>query len=69
MHTKLFDGIEYSTSSVLSETLARVKDLNLTYHLLPVLPDIDTEKDLIKWLNNNVVTSIKTEIKLAYKTA
>jgi len=54
---------------VLSETLSRVKDLNLTYHLLPVLPDIDTEEDLINWLNSNVGTSIKNEIKLAYKTA
>lgn len=69
MYAKLFEGIEYSTSSVLSETLARVKDLNLTYRLLPVLPDIDTEEDLINWLNNNVSTSIKNEIKLAYKTA
>lgn len=69
MHAKLFERIEYSTSSVLSETLARVKDLNLTYHLLPVLPDIDTEEDLINWLNSNVSTTIKNEIKLAYKTA
>lgn len=69
MYIKLFEGIEYSTSSVLSETLARVKDLNLTYHLLPVLSDIDTEEDLLNWLNNDVSTSIKAEIKLAYKTA
>ncbi len=69
MYTRLFEDIEYSTSSVFSETLARVTDLNLTYKLLPVLSDIDTEEDLVNWLNNEAGTSIKDEIKLAYKTA
>jgi rSAM/selenodomain-associated transferase 1 len=69
MHIRLFEDIEYSTSSVYSETLTRVTDLNLTYTLLPVLSDIDTEEDLVNWLNNEANNSIKNEIKLAYKTA
>jgi len=69
LHSKLFEDIKYSTSSVLFETLERVKDLNLSCQLLPVLPDIDTEEDLINWLNNDASASIKNEIKLAYKTA
>lgn len=46
-HPALFAGISWSSSSVLSETLAAAEDLGLTYTLLPLLPDIDEEKDLI----------------------
>lgn len=67
MYNELFEGIEYSTSSVLLETLIRIKNLNLKYHLLPILPDIDTEEDLINWINNNNRNEIKNEIKLSYK--
>ena len=69
MHTKLFDKIEYSTSSVLSETLLKIKELNLTYHLLPELRDIDTEEDLLNWLNHDYSNPIKKNVKLAYKPA
>lgn len=68
MHSELFDEIEYSTSLVLSETIARIKDLGLSYHLLPVLSDVDTEADLIDWINSNSHASFKKEITLAYKS-
>ncbi len=69
MHFELFERIEYSTSTVLSETLLRTKELNLTYHLLPELRDIDTEDDLLNWLNHDYSNPIKKNVKLAYKPA
>jgi uncharacterized protein len=69
MHTQLFDKIEYSTSSVLSETFLKMKELNLIYYLLPELRDIDTEDDLLKWLNHDCSNPIKRNVKLEYKPA
>ncbi len=69
MHAELFEKIEYSTSSVLSETLMKIKELNLTYHLLPELRDIDTEDDLLNWLNHDYSNPIKKNVKLVYKPA
>ncbi|AFH49681.1 Hypothetical protein IALB_1975 [Ignavibacterium album JCM 16511] len=68
MYSELFDGIEYSTDKVFSETLDRMEKLNLSYQLLPELQDIDTEEDLIRWLNESNHHDIKKEIKLAYET-
>jgi len=68
MHSKLFDGIEYSTSSVLNETITKVKELGLSFQLLPVLSDVDTEEDLIDWMNSSSNTSFKKEIKISYKS-
>lgn len=68
IYAELFDGINYSTSSVLSETIKRIKDLGLSCHLLPILSDVDTEEDLIDWMNSGSNTSLKKEIKLAYKS-
>jgi uncharacterized protein len=42
----LFEDIHWSTGSVLEETLKRCSALHLKYTLLPVLQDIDEEKDL-----------------------
>jgi rSAM/selenodomain-associated transferase 1 len=47
----LFGNMEWSTDTVLKETLTRCADLGLRYLLLPVLSDIDDEKDL---LNSNI---------------
>jgi rSAM/selenodomain-associated transferase 1/rSAM/selenodomain-associated transferase 2 len=68
MYAGLFGGIEYSTAKVFSETLARIKELKLSCQLLPELQDIDTEEDLIRWLNESTENNIKKEIKLAYET-
>lgn len=69
MNAELFEKIEYSTSSVLSETMTKIKELNLYHHLLPELNDIDTEKDLINWLNHDYSNPIKKDVKLEYKPA
>ena len=69
MNSELFEKIEYSTFSVLSETMTKIEELNLAYHLLPELNDIDTEDDLINWLNHDYNNSIKRDVKLVYKPA
>ena len=42
----LFDGIAWSTGSVLAESIQRAKDLRLTVRLLDPLADIDRPEDL-----------------------
>ncbi len=44
---ELFNEIAWSTSDVLETTIKKCNQLNLTYQLLEVLPDVDEEKDLI----------------------
>jgi len=43
--SSLFDGIHWSTDSVLAETLARAKEARLTVALLRTLSDVDTAED------------------------
>ncbi len=43
---ELFSNISWSTTSVLQDSLAIVKKLNLSYELLEILPDIDRPEDL-----------------------
>ena len=64
----LFGGIEFSNDKVYSKTIKKLNNLNLRYDSLPLLQDIDTEEDLINWLNEKSNNKIKKEIKLAYKT-
>lgn len=45
----VFQEIEWSTESVFTETVARIKRLNKTYGLLPELSDIDYEEDWVKY--------------------
>ena len=69
MNSQLFEGIEYSTPEVLSVTILKIKELKLAYHLLPELMDIDTEENLITWLDDTYKSPIKQVVKLAYKQA
>ena len=46
VYPQLFQDKNWSTDSVLSETINTIKDLDLTYQLLPLLGDIDTLQDL-----------------------
>lgn len=48
-HIQLFENKTWSTASVLNDTLADLKELNLTYKLLPTLSDIDVEADLLNY--------------------
>lgn len=66
LHNTLFEDIEFSTSSVFSETIRRIKKLGLKFSLLPQLHDIDTEEELIHWLDNGNGSPIKKEIDLVY---
>ena len=43
---ELFSNISWSTASVLQDSLAIVNDLDLSYELLEILPDIDRPEDL-----------------------
>ncbi len=47
LHKDLFENIPWSSASVFQETLRRAQKLSLRYVLLPLLPDIDEEKDLV----------------------
>jgi rSAM/selenodomain-associated transferase 1 len=49
VHQELFKDIFWSTNTVLKITINKIIMLKLTYTLLPVLQDIDEEKDLKKF--------------------
>lgn len=49
---EIFENIEWSTPEVFRSTLAIIHKLDLTYHLLPILTDIDTLTDLHQTLPN-----------------
>ena len=67
MQSFIFENIEFGTQSVLSQTISVIKKSGLKYSLLPELIDIDTEKDLLYWLNERSKSSFKEEIKIIYK--
>ena len=47
---RLFDGVAWSTPSVLRETLSRCRGLGLKVGLLPEAEDLDTVDDLVRFL-------------------
>jgi len=47
LYSELFENIIWSTNTVLNETQMKCTALQLNYYLLPVLKDIDEEKDLV----------------------
>lgn len=49
-HSKIFEGIDWGTSRVLSQTLERIDQLNLTVSLLPTTWDLDVAADYDRWL-------------------
>jgi rSAM/selenodomain-associated transferase 1 len=53
----VFDGIEWSTSTVLTTTLARIAELGRTVALLPEHYDIDTASDLQRSIAEGHVAS------------
>jgi glycosyltransferase A (GT-A) superfamily protein (DUF2064 family) len=46
----LFSGIEWSTNSVLDNTIEKLNNLKVKYFMLDELTDIDTLEDLQYWL-------------------
>jgi len=49
-HANIFENKRWSTDSVFAETVNDFKIHRFRYHQLPVLPDVDEEKDLPKGL-------------------
>lgn len=43
---QLFENMEWSTNTVLSDTIKKAQELGLSYCFMPVLNDIDVEEDL-----------------------
>jgi rSAM/selenodomain-associated transferase 1 len=54
----LMEGIAWSTSNVLTETIERCQQAGATYSLLPSLPDIDTEEDWLLWKQKQEFNSL-----------
>jgi uncharacterized protein len=50
LHPNLYEGITWSTSTVLAETLKRAKIAGLSVYLLPQLDDVDTAADWEKYV-------------------
>lgn len=46
VHSELFQNIAWSTAHVYPDTIKIIQTLSLNYHALPVLTDVDEEKDL-----------------------
>lgn len=51
LHSSLFKNKNWSTENVFIQTLIDIKKQGLTYHTMPVLNDVDEEKDIpAEWL-------------------
>ena len=46
LHHQLFENKRWSTENVILDTMLDLKELNLSYALLPTLSDVDHEEDL-----------------------
>ncbi len=46
LHSYLFKNKNWSTETVFTETLKDIKQHGITYHRMPVLNDVDEEKDI-----------------------
>lgn len=63
---ELFENITYSTSTVLVETIKKIEDMQLTYFTLDEKADIDTEKELTNWLQEQDKNNLKQKIHEVY---
>ena len=46
LYPELFEGVDWSTEKVLTQTLDKIKSLNLSVGFLEELVDLDTLRDL-----------------------
>lgn len=51
----IFDGIDWSTSNVFSQTLTRIQDINKQLYVLPPWYDVDTS-DNLKFLKSHILS-------------
>ncbi|MCF8260083.1 MAG: TIGR04282 family arsenosugar biosynthesis glycosyltransferase [Melioribacteraceae bacterium] len=68
LHRFLYEQIEWSTPSVLAETIFRLESNERTYTNLNQLIDIDTEDDLKNWLLISSTHPIYKKIKNKYES-
>lgn len=60
--TRVFSGMAWSTSSVATDTMSRMKQLEWRVEILPMLHDIDEPSDL-KWLPKTWLTSASSALQ------
>jgi len=60
MYPSIFENINWSTSEVFYQTIQKIRSLNLSYELLPVLSDVDTVHDLPEELKNISIPNYPT---------
>jgi rSAM/selenodomain-associated transferase 1 len=53
LHKGLFRDISWGTEQVFQQTLVAINKSGLNFSQLPILIDIDTERDLMRWLEMN----------------
>ena len=46
----LFEHVSFGSDAVFAETLGRIQSASLTYHILPMLYDVDRPADVDRWL-------------------
>jgi rSAM/selenodomain-associated transferase 1 len=63
----LFEGMPWSTGAVLEESVARLRQLGLSYELLPPERDVDTLEDLADRLRN-LATDVSPRTQKACRT-
>ena len=48
-HLSMFDDVRWSSATTLSDNISAISHCDLGYELLPMLWDLDTAKDLLRW--------------------
>jgi rSAM/selenodomain-associated transferase 1/rSAM/selenodomain-associated transferase 2 len=67
-YPQLFEDIQYSTNTVLEETIQKIKFSHLSFDLLERLQDIDTEYDLKNCLKEMTDEKLKVKLEEVYTT-
>lgn len=63
----LFNGIDWGSREVLSQSLIKLKEKGKRTKILEKLNDIDTKTDLEEWLKNGVSSEFKFQVKSEYE--
>ncbi|MDR4506094.1 MAG: TIGR04282 family arsenosugar biosynthesis glycosyltransferase [Candidatus Scalindua sp.] len=66
---EIFDGIEWGSPQVFSQTIERIKELNQQLHLLPPWYDIDTPSDLSFLRSHLVAMKLSGSREIPHNTA
>ena len=63
---EIFQGISWSTSRVLAETISRLNERNLKFDLLAEMTDVDEFEDLANLMNELALTGSEAEMDLLH---